>query len=225
MRFIGFPKMFLALPALGSLSALAVAAFPGVAFAQGGPTGVTFTFTESGGNVLMASSGSLNTSNLVTAALGGWGGTGIETNAPPESDIMGSTDAGDLTDAFGFNSGTDLSPWVGNLFVNSDFNWSRSGTTQFATYNRNNGQRTPGIGIGIEDLVGSVWTPNESWSQAGTFASLGLTPGSYMITDAVTGEFINIQVGSAAAVPEPGSLLLLALAGLPVVGLLRRRKA
>ena len=185
---------------------------------------VIFGFRQSGGNVLMQSSGTLNTANLVPVGASGWGGVGVETNSPPESDIMGDTTMGGINTAFRFNGGTDLTPWVGNMFTISNFGWSSSGTTQFTTYFLSNGFRTPGIGIGSEDLIGSLWTPNVSWSKPGTLASLGLTVGTYTITDATTSEFISIQIGDqVGAVPEPASLAIFGI-GACVVGLARRRR-
>jgi hypothetical protein len=183
---------------------------------------VIFSFIEAGPNVLMQSSGTLNTANLVSAPMGGWGGAGIENNTLPDPDIMGDTTIGSIDTGFGFNGGTDLSPWVGNMFTNSDFSWTSTGTTAFSTYHGDNvNNRIPGISINSADIVGTTWTPNVSWSTTGSFSSLGMTPGTYTITDAVTSEFITIQIGGAAA-PEPGTLALLALG--TVGGLLARRR-
>ena len=155
--------------------------------------------------------------------MSGWGGAGIETNAAPGSDIMGDTTMGGLDTAFGFNSGTDVSPWVGDMFTSSDFSWTSTGTTQFASYYMDSGVRTPGIGISSADMVGDTWTPDVSWSTTGTFASLGLTEGVYTITDAVTSEAMTIQIGNP--VPEPASMVLLGTGLAALAGVRRRMRA
>jgi PEP-CTERM motif len=204
------------------LSKNAVALAIGALFSVASQASIIFTFAESSGNVTMNASGTLNTALLVSGVVGGWGGIGIEDNAGPQSDIMGQTNIGSTNLAFGFHSGTDYSAWTGNMFTSDIFDWTSSGTTQFSTYVFPQNFRTPGIQIAREDMNGALWTPDNVWSKAGTFASFGMTAGTYAVTDAVTGESITIVIGSApTAIPEPGSLALL---GLGLVGLAAARK-
>lgn len=186
--------------------------------------GIVFSFEEIGGDIVMNSSGQLDTSKLISFAAPHWGGVGIETNAAPESDIMGDTTMGDIDTGFTFSAGTDFSPWIGDMFTQSNFSWSTTGTTQFTTYVWNP-DRTPGIGLSSADLINGLWTPDVSWSTAGTFASLGMTEGEYTISDSVTNEFISIQIGQVSAVPEPSTYALM-FGGLGLVGFMaaRRRK-
>jgi hypothetical protein len=188
---------------------------------------VIFTFAESGGTVVMTSSGTLDTTRLVSVVRAdGWGGTGIENNGSGDIDIMGGTSFGQIDTQFGFNAGTDASAITnpGGPFTFDDFNVaSIAGSRSFTTYSGFiGGLRQPGIGMRGVDIVAGLWTPDQAWSWGAgqTFASLGLNPGTYAVSDSQTGETITIQVG-ASVVPEPATLLLLGSA-LGSAGLRRR---
>lgn len=196
-----------------SFTLLSVASIACIGFApESAKASIAFTFKEVGSFVEMKSSGALDVSKLVSVSPGFWGGAGVETNNPPESDIMGDTTTGELDAGFAFNPGTDLSGWVGDMFTNSNFSWSLSGTTQFATYIFSGPFRTPGITIDSDDLLGGLWTPDVTWQKFGNLASLGLTPGIYPVVDAVTNESITIKILKTESVPGPLAILGVAAA-------------
>lgn len=190
-------------------------------FATGSHADVIFTFADDGGNVTMTSSGSIDTSNLLTGPHGGWGGTTAYIHASGYS-LIGSTGGslGLTNRAYTFHAGTDFTPWLGATFSSTETSFVDSGTTQFSTYGHTG--VVPGLMINTSDLVGTIWTPDNSWTRAGTLAGLGWNTGTFTVSDAVNGESITFQVGSAA-VPEPSTLIFLSL-GLAAVGACRYRR-
>jgi len=181
--------------------------------------GLIFTFEEVGSDVIMTSSGSIDTAGLVSTSFADWGGTGVYTDGT--IGLIGGTDAGGINTSYAFHAGTDFTPWTtGNPWNASFFAFSFVGTKGFATFvNAVGGGYDPGLAINTSDLVGSVWTPDQDWTAAGeTFASIGLNPGTYTVTDNVSGEFITFQIGAA---PEPATLALLGL-GTLAFGIRRR---
>lgn len=189
---------------------------------------VIFTFTETGGTVMMTSAGTLDVSRLVLSGLpDGWGGTGTENNSTPgDIDIMGGTSFGGIDLQYGFHPGTNASAITnpGGPFTFSNFSVVNiTGSHSFTTYSGFLGAfRQPGIGIVRADLVGTIWTPDQTWTYGpgATFASLGLNPGIYTVSDIETHEAITIQIGGAA-VPEPTTLVLIAT-GVGLVAVRRR---
>lgn len=199
---------------LGALSAVAQA-------------GAVFTFQEIAGNVVMTSSGSVDTDDLVLQQNeSSWGGIGVEQNG--NHDIMGGTSVGQVDISFGFHAGTNFSAWAA---ANGPFTQSRfdaavtSGARGFTTYVRPAGIQLPGLGVERADIVGGIWTPDQVWSYTSeTFLSLGLVTGTYTVTDAVTGEFLTIQIGDTRQVPLPLPLGLLAIGALALGAASRTRK-
>jgi hypothetical protein len=186
---------------LNSYILIALVAALALSCMQFAQANVMFQFTESGGNVSMTSSGTLDTSKLVLSTFpDGWGGTGIEDN-PTDIDIMGGTSFGDIDISFGFHAGTDTSAITnpGGPFTFSDFSWTvTSGSKSFTTYSGfdGGGIRQAGIGMISADISGGFWSPHQNWTSFGaTFASLGLNVGTYSVIDSETGETITIQVG------------------------------
>ena len=169
----------------------------------------------------MTSSGSIDTAGLVSTFSVSWGGAGFESGV---TDIMGGASVGTTIDrTFAFNAGTDFSAWqTANPWDSDFFGFDTiTGTHAFATY-ASSGGNVPGLSVYSGDLTGSIWTSNQQWTESvATFATLGLNEGTYTIADAVSSESITFQIGS---VPEPSSAaLILAMAGLTVVGYRRRR--
>lgn len=185
---------------------------------------VVFTFTEVGSDVVMTSSGSLDTTKLVLGTYGGWGLTGFGVFG--DYHMMGTDVGSGLNVSFTFSAGTDYSEWVGSAgpFGSNDFSFTvASGTKTFATYDNVAGYQ-PGIQLNSGDIVNGIWTPDQSWISFGTsFANLGLASGTFTVQDAVTNEAITYQIGSASPVPVPAALPLM-LSALGLLGITARRR-
>ena len=183
----------------------------------------------------MTSSGTLDTTKLLLAPnQTGWGGTGIEHNGVGDIDIMGGTAFGQVNIGYTFHAGTNASAITnpGGPFSMSNFSWTiNSGSKSFTTYSGFNSsftQRIPGIGLVASDIVGGLWSPDQTWTEYGvTFASLGLNAGTYSVSDIETKETITIQVGKRSVDHVPDASATLALLGGSLFGLavLRRRFA
>ncbi len=185
---------------------------------------ILFHFQQVGNDVTMTSSGTFDTTGLNIVGPFGWGLSGIEENG--NHDIMGGTDVGQVDISFAFNAGTDFSQWASanGPWSASDFTTTvNSGVRGFTTYVRdpNNFTQIPGLGVERLDMNGALWSPDQNWTWTNrTIANLSMNPGSYSVSDSVTGEKITFLIGP---IPAPASLAVLGIAlGL---GRSRRRSA
>ena len=189
---------------------------------------IMFKFTEQGGSVTMTSSGTLETANLVSSDFLGWSGTGlgVYNNGGGNFAFMGGTDVGQVDTAFRFNDGTDFSAWAGGVpWSNPITTWTpTSGVNGFATVALDGfGLWNPGILVLQSQMNGTLWSPDQSWTRNGTFASLNLNPGTFTVSDSITGESITYQIGdSNSPVPEPSSIVL--FGGLLLLGTAAARR-
>jgi len=187
---------------------------------------LVFTFLEVGGNVTMTPSGSIDTSDLVAGSNPGWGGAG--TQFYEDFCILGDTSSGGADTGFGFSDGTDYSDFLGAScpFSRDEFSWTSTVTKSFSTYQEpQSGVYVPGLNVKASDLVDGVFTPDGTWTVAGTFDSIGLRPGTYSVADAVTGACITVQIGpdsdpDSCDLPSAPSTPATPVPALPLFGLL-----
>jgi hypothetical protein len=162
--------------------------------------------TESGGNVLFNTSGSVNLSATQ-------GGPSVTMNTIVRvSPLNGFILMGDPVNAY---------------FYGVSVAWTPFGTGSVFELDSSSGDRVAlfgGLSIGVPLGYVSGDPLSAMASESGTFASLGLTPGSY-VTEFSNGNFrdtVTVNIG-IASVPEPSSFALAAL-GLLSLGMIGRRR-
>jgi len=178
---------------------------------------LTFTLTETGGNVVVTASGSVNTAALTPMGVGVCGVAG---------DIVASN--------AGFCGGAGV--LVGYIGM--------TGPTSFGPGGATAGNSTSGDAVGVQGVTGEVFLPGGYLSGSilsgtttfagATFASLGVTPGTYTWTFGAGAAADSVVVTTGAVVsnvhnvPTLGQWALVLLAGLlgwMSLGALRRRAA
>lgn len=191
-----------------SLTALVNGALLAVAPRQGQASVFTVNFTEQGGNVVANGTGSFDLTGLTLQSSGGSSSVGIN----PSAAVLA------VGDNFGF---TD------DLYVNNaSFGPGLTGSGGYGS----GGNAAPSSGIAPDFLftagnslalphgyVSDTPVTDSSTYSGATFASLGMTPGTYAWTwdGGANSLVLNVQV------PEPASFTLL---GAGIVGLLAVRR-
>jgi hypothetical protein len=174
--------------------------------------GFIVNLTETGGNVVATGSGTINTADLAFD----FSGTGTSALYPNNGEAI-----------FGPDSYVNVDAYIANLVGPASFgdgfvSRASSGTGDIV------GIDIPYyIDLPSNYLSGSMLSSSDTWSGQ-TFASLGLTPGTYTWTwgTGANADFFTMNIG-VSSVPEPSSLLL-ASGGLGIVALAvlaRRRQA
>ena len=161
------------------------------------PSGFSVTIVESGGNVVMSASGSLNVNDLtlVSPSVGplGVGGLGVTT----ATFLMGANVA--ATQYSGFTtSPSNFGPGGGGASPTST-----SGNI-FGVVKFDGPTGTPSLLVPTGYTTGTVISSTQTFSGQ-TFSSFGLTPGTYTYTwgSGANADSINVVVGGAGVTPTP----------------------
>jgi len=163
------------------------------------PSGLSVTIVESGGNVVMSASGSLNINDLtlVSPSVGplGTGGLGVNT----ATFLMGANVA--ATQYSGFTtSPSNFGPGGGGASPTST-----SGNI-FGVVKFDGPTGTPSLLVPTGYTTGTAISSTQTFSGQ-TFSSFGLTPGTYTYTwgSGANADSINVVVGGAGVTPTPTS--------------------
>jgi hypothetical protein len=162
------------------------------------PSGFSVTIVESGGDVVMSASGSLNINDLTlvnpSAGPFGNGGIGVST----------------ATFLLGAN-GLSGAQYSGFTTAPSNFGPGGPGGTQtsasgniFGVVKFDGPTGTPSLIVPTGYTTGTVISGSQTFSGQ-TFSSLGLTPGTYTYTwgSGANADSINVVVGGAGVTPTP----------------------
>ena len=197
-----------------------------MALASGGAAqaGFVVNFTQSGGNVLATGSGSFDLTSL-TSGGGGGGGLSFPSIDPANGQlVLGASGTSFTESAYNFIVGP------ASFGPGAPFGATRatSGTGDFVSINNASNQGTF-LGKQLEVpsgyISGAQLNTSDTWSGA-TFSSLGLTTGTYVWTwgSGAHADSFTLNIGTAAAVPEPSSLVLMGIAGITGLGYAWRRR-
>lgn len=188
--------------------------------------GVTINLTESGGNILATTSGTINTLGLLLFNGADWSARIRPDTIGTERGAIG---VGDLSNDF-----------VNQYRVNGPVTFGPGKTNVLATSSIGNfigiraithiGQDFPLLQLPSMYTSGSFISGSSTFNSA-TFASLGLTTGTYLYSWGAgdTADSLTINVGASsgpAAVPEPSTLCIACIAFTASLGttLVRKRR-
>jgi hypothetical protein len=160
------------------------------------PSGLSITIVESGGNVVMSASGSLNINDLilVSPSTGPYGGGGLGVSTA--TFLMGTT-------------GVNYALYSGFTTTPSNFGPGGAGGGSTSTSGDVFGVIFQGappyeLVVPVGYTTGTAISSTQTFNSA-SFASLGLTPGTYSYTwgSGANADSINVVVGGGGVTPTP----------------------